>query len=368
MKIKQELLQHFHYLHENAEVSWKEVNTTQYLKEVLSDLGYKVTTFNDCTGLYADLGQGQPIVAVRADIDALWQEVDGCFKANHSCGHDAHMSMVLGVAKCMQHENFKGTLRLVFQPAEEKGTGALEMIEKGIVEDVEYLYGIHLRPIQEIPFGVASPVIIHGAGQMIDGQVQGVDSHGARPHLTVNAIDVMTTINEQLNQIRIDPQIPHSIKMTYIRAGGDSRNIIPGNGQFGLDLRAQTNEAMQELVQKFKQIIDGVRTTLGASIHYSTITAMPAAVQNEQAIQFARTGITEVIGEENIIPTLITSGGDDFHFYTIKKPHLKATMIGLGCNLAPGLHHPYMSFDTDALEIGTNILTKTVLATFRAQQ
>ncbi|MFJ8086947.1 M20/M25/M40 family metallo-hydrolase [Lysinibacillus sp. NPDC095746] len=85
-------------------------------------------------------------------------------------------------------------------------------------------------------------------------------------------------------------------------------------------------------------------------------------------LQFARTGIAEVIGEPNIIPTLITSGGDDFHFYTIKKPQLKATMIGLGCNLTPGLHHPYMSFDTDALEIGTNILTKTVLATFRAQQ
>lgn len=368
MTIKQKQLQHFHYLHEHAEISWQEVQTTRYLKDVLTRLGYKVTDFDDCTGLYADFGQGHPIVAVRADIDALWQEVDGRFQANHSCGHDAHMSIVIGVAKRLQQGKFKGTLRLIFQPAEEKGDGALKMVEKGVIDDVEFLYGIHLRPIQEMPFGVASPVIVHGAGYMIDGQIEGDDSHGARPHLTVNAIDMMTMMNEQLHQIRIDPQIPHSIKMTYIRAGGESRNIIPGNGQFGLDLRAQTNEAMQELLQKFKQIIEGVRATTGATIQYKIITAMPAAVQNKEAIALARTGIAEAIGEENIVPTLITSGGDDFHFYTIKRPQLKATMIGLGCDLAPGLHHPNMRFNTDALEIGTNILTKTILATFHAKQ
>ena len=366
LTLKNELKAHFDYLHEHAEISWKEVNTTKYLKEVLTALGYKVHTFENCTGLYADLGEGKPVVAVRADIDALWQEVNGEFKANHSCGHDAHMSMVIGVAKQMKEQSFKGTLRLVFQPAEEKGNGALKMIEEGVVDGVDYFYGIHLRPIQEIPFGVASPVIVHGAGCMIDGFINGSDSHGARPHLTTNAVDVITSINQQIKQINVNPQVPHSIKMTYINAGGDNRNIIPGNGQFGIDIRAQNNEVMKELQQKFLQIIEGVKVSMDANIDYKIVTEMPAAVLSEEAMAFASKGIEKVLGADNLVPTLLTPGGDDFHFYTIKNPQLKATMVGLGCDLAPGLHHPYMKFNLDALELGTTILVETVLATFES--
>lgn len=366
LTIKSELISHFKYLHEHAEISWKEVETTKYIKNVLEELEYKVNTFDHCTGLYADLGEGKPIVAVRADIDALWQEVDGEYKANHSCGHDGHMSIVLGVAKLMKEQSFKGTLRLIFQPAEEKGTGALKMIENGVVEEVDYLYGIHLRPIQELPFGVASPVIIHGAGCIIDGVIKGSDSHGARPHLTTNAVDVMTSINQQIKLMNVDPQVPNSIKMTYISAGGDNRNIIPGIGHFGIDIRAQNNTIMFELQQKFSNVVEGVKQALDANIEWKIVSQMPAAIINDEAISFATKGIKKVIGEENLVPTLVTSGGDDFHFYTIKKPELKATMIGLGCDLAPGLHHPYMRFNLDALENGAYILTETVLATFES--
>lgn len=368
LTIKNELLAHFNYLHEHAEISWKEVNTTKYIKKVLEELNYDVYTFENCTGLYADLGEGKPVVAVRADMDALWQEVDGEFKANHSCGHDAHMTIVIGVAKLMKDQSFTGTLRLIFQPAEEKGNGALKMIEEGVIEEVDYLYGIHLRPFQEIPLGVASPVIVHGAGCMIDGYIKGSDSHGARPHLTTNAVDVITTINQQLKQIYVDPQVPHSVKMTYMNAGGDNRNIIPGNGQFGIDMRAQTNEAIAELQQKFFKIIEGVKQAMDANIDCKVMTQMPAAIQNEEAKSFASKGIQKVLGAENLVPTLITSGGDDFHFYTIKNPQLKATMVGLGCDLAPGLHHPYMKFNVNALELGSQILVETVLATFASFQ
>jgi len=364
LTIKNELLSHFEYLHEHAEISWKEINTTNYIKKVLKELEYDVHTFENCTGLYADLGQGKPVVAVRADIDALWQEVDGEYKANHSCGHDAHMSIVIGVAKLMKEQSFKGTLRLIFQPAEEKGTGALKMIEKGVVEDVDYLYGIHLRPVQELPYGVASPVIVHGAGCMIDGYIKGSDSHGARPHLTTNAVDVITSINQQIKQINVNPQVPNSIKMTYINAGGDNRNIIPGNGHFGVDIRAQNNDILFEIQHKFFNIVEGVKQAMNANIECEILSHMPAAILNEEAISFASKGIKKVIGEGNLVNTLVTSGGDDFHFYTIKNPQLQATMIGLGCDLAPGLHHPNMKFNLNSLETGTNILVETVLATF----
>ncbi|RKJ59679.1 M20/M25/M40 family metallo-hydrolase, partial [Butyricicoccus sp. 1XD8-22] len=113
----------------------------------------------------------------------------------------------------MKEKTFKGTLRLIFQPAEEKGNGALKMIEKGVIDNVDYLYGVHLRPIQELSFGTASPVIVHSSACMIDGVVKGDDGHGGRPHLTTNAVDVITMINQQLKQINVDAQVPHSIKM-----------------------------------------------------------------------------------------------------------------------------------------------------------
>jgi amidohydrolase len=117
--------------------------------------GCKTETFDDCTGVigyYGNFNANVPIIGIRADIDALWQAVDGKFQANHSCGHDAHMAIVLGVLwKLEQNRHLKDRLaiKFIFQPAEEVGRGALKMIEKHVADDLDYLYGIHLRPIEE---------------------------------------------------------------------------------------------------------------------------------------------------------------------------------------------------------------------------
>lgn len=192
--IEEKVLSTFHYLHENAEISWEEVNTTKYIKETLEKYGCETITYVDATGVvgkYGNFSKGLPVVAIRADIDALWQEVDGKFQPNHSCGHDAHMSMVFGVLwKLKETPELKDhvAIKFIFQPAEEVGEGALKMVEKGAVEDVDYLYGVHLRPIEETPMGSAAPVIVHGATKTIQVQVTGTDAHGARPHLNTNAI------------------------------------------------------------------------------------------------------------------------------------------------------------------------------------
>lgn len=94
--MKQTIMDIFEHLHANPEVSWKEYETTSFLKQKLEDLGCRTRTFSDCTGVVGEIGSGSPVVAVRADIDALWQEVNGTFRANHSCGHDSHMTMALG--------------------------------------------------------------------------------------------------------------------------------------------------------------------------------------------------------------------------------------------------------------------------------
>lgn len=356
----------FEHLHENPEVSFKEFETTNYLQSILEKEGFDVTTFDDLTGLVVNVGLGDKCVGIRADIDALWQEVDGVYQANHSCGHDAHMTMGVGVLLVLKKLGYPktGRLKAIFQPAEEKGKGALAFVEKGIVDDVDYLYGVHLRPIQEIGHGYSSPAIVHGSAKMISGTITGTDTHGARPHLGDNAIEVGSLLVQALKAIHLDPMVPHSAKMTMFQAGGESANIIPGNAVFSLDLRAQTNAVMIELMNKVKKAIRSVAGMTGVEIDYQIGSEIAAAEVDEAAVDMMAQAITETVGKEYLTEPIVTPGGEDFHYYTLKRRNVKATMLGLGCDLSPGLHHPKMTFNKESLVTGIEILARAVILSF----
>lgn len=363
--MKAQIFEIFDHLHQHPEVSWKEFKTTQYISNLLEEFGCKVTTFDDCTGVVAEIGEGDFTVGLRADMDSLWQEVNGTWQANHSCGHDAHMTLALGVMMTLKKMNvmLPGKVKFIFQPAEEKGTGALKMLEKKVIDGVDYLYGVHLRPEMEVPNGKAAPAIVHGSGQFITGKIIGEDSHGARPHLGANAIEVGSALVEHMKGIHLDPMVPYSIKMTKFVSGGDNGNIIPGSAEFGLDLRAQSNKVMDQLVEKLEKIIQSLSDLYQVRITYTSEGRIVSAEVNEEAQSIMADSIKEVIGEENLVPPTVTSGCEDFHFYSVKRPEVKTTMLGLGCGLKPGLHHPNMTFDREALLIGTEILTRTILKT-----
>ncbi len=357
----------FTYLHEHPEISWEEVGTTAYLKKLIEQEGYPVQTFDECTGLVVEVGEGPICIGIRADMDALWQEVDGVFKANHSCGHDAHMTIGFGTFLAMKDIGFPKNIRLkwIFQPAEEKGQGALKLLKLGVLDDVDYLYGVHLRPIQEIPDGTASAAICHGAAGMIHGTIHGQDAHAARPHLGQNAIEVCAAIVQGLQAIHMDPLIPYSVKMTKLHAGSETGNIIPGKASFILDARAQTNEAMEILQSKIAEVIKHVESIYHVTIQYDVEEGLVAAIVDEEAHDLMAQAIIEVLGSENYKSRITTSGGEDFHFYPLHKPNLKATMLGLGCGLSPGLHHPSMTFNQERIHTGIDILTKTIVNTIQ---
>lgn len=363
--IKARVFEWFQHFHQHPEISWREVETTSYIRDILKTYGCEITSFPDYTGVIGELGSGSPVVALRADLDALWQNVAGTMTANHSCGHDAHMAMVLGVVAALSSEadHLKGTVRFIFQPAEEKGQGALAMSAEGITEDVDYLYGVHLRPVQEVADGDATPAIVHGAARLISGHINGEDAHGARPHLGTNATEIGTAINEGLRRIHIDPLIPHSIKMTAFHAGGESANIIPGQASFKIDMRAQTNGGMTQLADHLDRLVQKTAESYGVEIPLQTDANIAGAEVNAEAEDVMRTAIQEVLGAQHLCAPLITPGGDDFHFYTLERPRLKATMLGLGCDLTPGLHHPDMTFNQERLMTGTEILTAAVKET-----
>lgn len=361
MNVESQILQWFDHFHKNPEISWKEYETTNKLAEILDELKIPYRRFDDVTGLIAEIGEGEEVIAVRADIDALWQEVDGVFRANHSCGHDANMSMVLGALLLIKDEKLNKRIRFIFQPAEEKGNGAIAMIERGALEHVTHLFGVHLRPIEELPFGKVSPAIHHGAAMFLEGKITGIDAHGARPYQGKNAIDVTVAIHQALKNIYFSPFEAYSVKLTKIQAGGESANIIPGTATFSIDARAQKNEILCKMKDQIEKDLYAIKQLFDIEIEWEWEDITPGAEVSKESAAIAEEAIVEVLGVEHLAEEVVTSGSDDFHFYTIKHPEVKATMIGIGSDLAPGLHHPNMTFNYDALAIGAKVMAKTLL-------
>ena len=361
---KGDLLATYQELHCLAEPSWKEEKTSGYIAERLQTAGFHVKKYSDHFGLMAEIpGTSDQVVALRADMDALVQEVNGAVRPNHSCGHDGHSTMVLYSALALAASGLKPkhTIRFIFQPAEEKGEGALKMMEDGVLEKVSLLFGTHLRPVSELPYLKASPVIIHGSAGTIRGIIKGRQAHAARPNEGINVIETAALLVQNLKEVNILIDVSYSVKMTQLTTESDATNVIPETADFALDIRAQSNDVMSELEQQTYQAMELAAERTGAVITWAMEELVPAAAINEKAMKLAEKAIGEILGKEGVAPVCISQGAEDFHFYTAKNPSLAATMIGLGCGLTPGLHHPEMRFNLDALIYGTKILTQTLL-------
>ncbi|PKC50872.1 bacterial exopeptidase dimerization domain-containing protein, partial [Rhizophagus irregularis] len=180
-----------------------------------------------------------------------------------------------------------------------------------------------------LPFGKVTPAIHHGAALFLSGSIHGIDAHGARPHQGKNAIDILFAIQQMLKNIYLNPFDVYSAKLTKIVADGGSTNIIPGNATFSMDVRAQKNSVLDELQIRINGILKQVSEMFDTEIEWKW-------------------------------KPILTSGSDDFHFYTVLRPKLKAAMIGIGADLTPGLHHPKMTFKKESLIIGSKVLTTTL--------
>lgn len=371
---RNELKTTYQELHALAEPSWREHRTTQYLQRVLEEIGIGYESFPAHTGLVArwkgamrselEGKKGGPLLALRTDIDALWQQVGGVNQANHSCGHDAHMTMVLYALKALRAIGFQPAreLRVLFQPAEEVGEGALKLMEAGCLDHVEYLLGIHLRPSKELKFGQVSNAIYHGACAVLEGTVGGIQAHASRPGDGLNVIEVLADIIQAVRTVSAEfAAVPASCKVTKLHVPNESSNIIPDLGTFTIDVRAQTNEAMDSLLGRLDAAVHSAGAAHSSSVALHRKSRMVAARPDPHLEALVGDVITELLGDAALVQPPVTPGGEDFHFYPLHKPEIHATMIGLGCGLLPGLHHPQMHFDVDALEIGAALLALSVV-------
>jgi len=221
---------------------------------------------------------------------------------------------------------------------------------------VDYLLGLHVRPIQEMRFGECSPAIYHGAAASFKGKIYGMQAHAARPHLGINVIDSLTAINVAIRSIPLNPIIPASAKLTFAQAGGKNFNIIPDYAEFGIDVRAQTNEAMAQLISRLESQVKLAGEANGARIELELLSEMPAASPNKWMEEIVARSIKDILGKEGLVKPPITPGGEDFHYYAKVNEQLQTTMIGLGTDLQPGLHHPDMHFQLNSLLHGIKIM------------
>jgi amidohydrolase len=260
----------------------------------------------------------------------------------------------------LKDEKLNKRIRFIFQPAEEKGNGANSMIDRGALDEVTHLFGVHLRPIEELPFGKVAPAIHHGASLFVDGKIKGIDAHGARPHQGNNAIDVVMAIQQALKNMYFSPSESYSAKLTKIQAGGENANIIPGIATFSIDVRAAKNSILSQLKDRIDKDLNIIQQLFDIEIEWEFQDITPGAEVSKEAAAISKAAIIETVGMENLADEVITSGSDDFHFYTIRHPEVKAAMIGIGADLSPGLHHPNMTFNRDALILGAKVISKTL--------
>lgn len=361
IKEKDYVVETYDYLHSIPEIGWQEYKTSEFVVSELKKFGYEVhEKVGEKTGVIGILDSGVegPVFALRADMDALQFEKDGKKYNVHACGHDSHTAMTLTAAREIAKSGIeKGKLYFVFQPAEEVLGGAQSIIKSGLIDEVEEMIGIHLRPIQETRLGYATPALVHAASYRILATIKGLNAHGARPHLGINAVDAAMMVVSAINAIHLDPRVPNSIKVTKVIAGGETVNLIPDNAEIAMDLRAQENEVMDEMIEKAKNAIYNAAKSIGAEAIIDFIGGVPAAEYNDELVNETSLAIKDVLGQS--LPPIITTGGEDFHYYS-KLLNIKTAYIGLGCDLVPGLHHPEMHFNKDALRIGVDILKNMV--------
>ncbi|MEB4613480.1 amidohydrolase, partial [Leucobacter sp. M11] len=354
--------------------SWAEHETAAHLAEVLRAAGLTPVPFAersapdgsvpDYPGFTVDVGPGEPLIGLRADLDGLVHETPEGTVLAHSCGHDANLAVVTETMLRLAElgPRLRHGVRAIFQPAEERGNGAESVAALGVTDRLRGLLGVHLRPGTELPAPRFTPAISHGACLFARGVVTGPDVHGARPHLGVNAVEVLAELTQAVAALRVDPQVPASAKLTHVSAGGENLNVIPGSASFGLDLRAQSNEAMARLRDGVERIAASLADRHGVGLELAFEDHVPAAVIGPEAEALLARSIAQVAGPDALAPRSITSGSDDFHCYTLRDPALPAAMLGIGADVSPGLHDPAMRYDRSRLDPAAAVLVAACLA------
>ncbi|MDR2183588.1 MAG: amidohydrolase [Clostridiales bacterium] len=358
------------HLHMHPEVSFKEFETTEYIAQQIAKYP-GVEVFRPAkTGLVAVLKGGKPgkTIGLRADIDALpiTEEVDLPFASKnpgvmHACGHDCHTAMLLGALDVLhrQKDELKGTVKFIFQHAEEHPPGgALEIVNSGLLDDVEAFYGSHVfvdAPPGEVRAAVG-PVTANADVFAIN--IQGVGTHAALPEKGIDTLLVGTEIVRALHTIiaRNVSAFDNAVLTIGTFKAGNAHNIIPDTAEILGTVRTTTQEVREAIVKRINDIVNGICAAYGATAEIDYTYGYDAVNNHGGLCDYFAHIVTAALPHVTIEKLEPMMGGEDFSAYSKIAPALFAT-IGVGPKEGEFFqaHHPKFCVDEDGLPIGTAI-------------
>ena len=366
------------HIHAHPELSGQEFATAALVERHLADAGLKPRLLSAGNGVICDIGTGDRVIALRADLDALPlpDAKDVPYRSTvpnvcHACGHDVHTTVLLGaglaLAQLDARRELPGRVRLIFQPSEEKvPSGALKVIEEGGLEDVAAIFAMHCFP--QLPAGLvaARSGPLTAAADMVEITLAGRGGHTARPHLTgdlVHALGRVITDVPALLARRLDPRA--AVTMVFGAVGaGEAANTIPIEGRLRGTVRVLSRDVWRELPDLVPQLVKDVVGGTGVQAEVTYIRGVPPVVNDRVATAIMAGAAAAALGPDRVVDAEVSMGGEDFAFYVDEVP---GTMIRLGVGLPgvkPGYDIHQSTFDVDerAIGHGVRVFVHTALA------
>ena len=363
-------------IHRHPELMYEEFETSRLVQNTLSELGIEYEKDIAVTGVVGLVGNGEgPCIALRADMDALpiHEEADVEFRSEidgkmHACGHDCHTAMLLGAARVLKdnESEINGTIKLIFQPAEEGGAGGKMMREQGVLEDpdVERIFGLHVS--DKLPTGTLASKegTLLAATSSIRILVSGNGGHAAMPHLTVDPVVTGSKIVVELQTLvsrELDPLESGVISITMVNAGS-ATNVIPSSMELQGTIRSLTSDGITRLQHRVREVAEGIAMA-NRCIAEVTFPGndFPPTVNDGECWELGKISAGEILGEECVSEMGSIMGGEDFSYYTQVIPGC-FSFLGVGnpeIGAVYGVHHPKFKVDEDALSLGTAIHVNT---------
>ena len=370
-----EMRRHFH---KYPEIGLKEVKTSETIQAELEKIGYEVKRFEKCpTGIMTEIRgrkQGNKVVALRADIDALpIQEESGESFSSvhpgimHACGHDAHIAMLLGAARLLAEEidNFGGTIRLLFEPAEEFDGAGKQMIMEGAMENADTTFAIHVG--EGIPVGkirIHNGVCMAGAG-FFSLTVKGKGGHGSAPDGGIDVIPAASAMVMNLQTIvsrEISPIDSAVVSVGTFHAGKQA-NIIADEAKLTGSLRYFNKEVQEKLPDSVRRIVESTASAYRVQTELHCQCALPPAINDLECSHLAEECALSLMGKDCLSTGKPSTGSDDFAYYLEEAPGVYA-FLGVGQEAAEE-HHPAHSsgfkIDESTLYLGARMYAEYAL-------
>ncbi|MBR5284553.1 MAG: amidohydrolase [Clostridia bacterium] len=370
--IKDTLVEHRKYLHQNPELGLELPKTAAYVEEQLKKMGYEPQRIGS-SGIVATVGKGNgKCFLIRGDMDALpvVEEADVEYKSTngnmHACGHDCHATAMLGAAQLLKaHEDeIEGTVKLMFQPAEETMDGAKMMVEAGILEGVDAAFGAHVFTNIEMPVGAVLMMGSNAKMAAVDWftiNIQGKGCHGASPHSGVDPLNVMVHIHTALQAINareLDPTDNLVLTIGQMH-GGNTSNVIPDTAMMSGTIRTLKNETRAMVKERMEAIVKGVAASLRAEATVEWGSGCPVQFSNKDLYAELKGYMKEmegliVVDMDDFGGGMGSMGSEDFAYVSNTIP---AVFVGITAGKPSEgdcypQHHPKANFREDALPTG----------------